>query len=357
MRKTHCILRNIIIFAQILLTAMKETLSSISARTGFSITTISRVLSGQSQKYRISNKTRDLILEEAKRCDYSPNIIAQNLRTNKTNTIGVLMPSVANPYFAEMASVIIAEANTRNYTTIVIDAQESELHQQTNMYSLISRKVDGIIAAPCGNDSSIFEEVNRKHIPIILVDRFFEGSGLSYVTTNNYLGGLEGTRNLIRNGHKDIACIQGATASTPNRKRVAGYMEALKRAGLEDRAIIVGNEFSLQNGYLETKLLLGRKPRPTAIFTLSNTIGLGAIKAIREAGLKIPDDISIISFDNNVYMDYLTPPVSRVSQPVEEMAKLATKLLFECIESKKRSNIQLELSPELISRESVRNLD
>ena len=121
--------------------------------------------------------------------------------------------------------------------------------------------------------------------------------------------------------------------------------------------MIVGNEFSLQNGYLETKLLLGRKPRPTAIFALSNTIGLGAIKAIREAGLRIPDDISIISFDNNIYMDYLTPPVSRVSQPVEEMAKLATKLLFESIESKKYTNIQLELSPELISRDSIRFID
>lgn len=336
---------------------MKETLSSISERTGFSITTVSRVLSGQSQKYRISEKTRDIILEEAKRCDYSPNILAQNLRTNKTNTIGILMPSVANPYFAEMASVIIAEANSRRYTAIVIDAQESEANQQANIYTLISRNVDGIIAAPCGNDPSLLEEVNRKHMPIVLVDRFFEGTELSFVTTNNYLGGIEGTNALIRNGHKNIACIQGAISSTPNKKRVAGYIEALRRHGLEDKAVIVGNEFSLQNGYLETKLLLGRKPRPTAIFALSNTIGLGAIKAIREAGLKIPDDISIISFDNNIYMDYLTPPVSRVSQPVEEMAKLATKLLFESIESKKYTNIQLELSPELISRDSIRFID
>ena len=336
---------------------MKETLSSISERTGFSITTVSRVLSGQSAKYRISAKTRDMILEEAKRCDYSPNIIAQNLRTNKTNTIGVLMPSVANPYFAEMASVIIAEANTRKYTTIVIDAQENEANQQINIYTLISRKVDGIIAAPCGNDSRIFEEVNRTNIPIVLIDRFFEGTGFSYVTTNNYQGGLEGTAMLIRNGHKNIACIQGAITSAPNRKRVAGYRAALKDAGLEDKELIVGDEFSLQNGYLETKLLLGRKPRPSAIFALSNTIGLGAIKAIREAGLTIPGDISVVSFDNNIYLDYLTPPVTRVSQPVEEMAKLATKMLFESIDSKKRASIQLELSPTLIARDSVRNIN
>ena len=144
--------------------------------------------------------------------------------------------------------------------------------------------------------------------------------------------------------------------SVPNRKRVAGYMDALKRVGLEENAVVVGNEFSLQNGYLETKLLLNSKSAPTAIFTLSNTIGLGAIKAIREAGLRIPEDISLVVFDNNIYMDYLIPPITRVSQPVEEMAKLSVKLLFESIESDKRLSTQIELAPELIARDSVMNL-
>ena len=139
-------------------------------------------------------------------------------------------------------------------------------------------------------------------------------------------------------------------------KRVAGYMDALKRVGLEDNAVVVGNEFSLQNGYLETKLLLNGSSLPTAIFTLSNTIGLGAIKAIREAGLRIPEDISLIAFDNNIYMDYLVPAITRINQPVEEMAKLAVKLLFESIESGKRLSTQIELAPGLISRDSVMNL-
>lgn len=333
---------------------MKETLSTISQRTGFSITTISRVLSGKSRQYRISESTRKKILEEAGRCNYSPNIIAQNLRTNKTNTIGILMPSIANPFFAEMTSVIISEANIKHYTSIVIDSQESETNQRKSLLTLISRQVDGIIVAPCGSDPTLFEEISRQNLPIILIDRFFEGTGLPYVTTNNYLGGVEGTNLLIKNGHRKIVCLQGATTSTPNKKRVTGYIDAMKAAGLEDHIRIVGNDFSIQNGYLETKILLGSDPRPSAIFTLSNTIGMGAIKAIREAGLKIPDDISVVSFDNNVYMDYLTPPITRVGQPVEEMAKLAIRLLFESIGSEKRISTQLELSPELISRESVR---
>jgi LacI family transcriptional regulator len=221
----------------------------------------------------------------------------------------------------------------------------------------MARRVDGIIVAPCGTDPAIFEEINKKHVPVILVDRFYEGSDLPYVTTNNYSGGVEAVNSLIRNGHRNIACIQGVKTSAPNKKRIAGYKAAMTDAGLEDNILVVGNEFSLQNGYLETKLLLNRSPRPTAMFTLSNTIALGAIKAIREAGMKIPEDISLIAFDNNIYMDFLTPPISRISQPVEDMAKLAVKLLFESIESHNRVNTKLELAPDFISRESVKKLE
>ena len=133
-------------------------------------------------------------------------------------------------------------------------------------------------------------------------------------------------------------------------------MDALRAYDLQEEAIVVGNEFSLQNGYLETKLLLNRHERPTAIIALSNTIALGVIKAVREAGLKIPEDISLVAYDNNIYMDYLIPPITRISQPVEEMAKLATKLLFDSIESGKRLKTSLELAPDLISRESIKNV-
>ena len=332
---------------------MKETLSSIAERTGFSTATISRVLNGQTEKYRISARTAEIILKEAERCNYSPDILARNLRTRKTNTIGLILPSVANPYFAELASVIIAEAGIRKFTTIVTDTMENEANEQTNITALISRGVDGIIVAPCGRDSAIYEEISRKHVPIILVDRYFENSTLPYVTTSNYRGGLEATEFLIRNGHRDIACIQGLKTSVPNKRRIAGFMDAMQKAGLEDRAVIAGNEFSLQNGYLETKLLLNSNPRPTAIFALSNTICLGVIKAVREAGMSIPEDISLVAFDNNIYMDYMTPSICRVSQSIEDMAKLSVKLLFDCIENKKRISTRLELSPQFIARNSV----
>ncbi len=334
---------------------MKSTLETIALRTGFSASTVSRVLSGKSKDGRISEKTAGIIRKAAQEAGYTPNVLAQNLRTRKTNTIGLLVPSVGNPFFADIASSVIEEARRRGYTTIVTDSAENPETEKSAISSLLSRQVDGIIAIPSGDDPALYEEINRKVLPVILVDRYFSGSTLPYITTNNYTGSVEGTSELILNGHRRIACIQGATASMPNKKRVAGYLAALEKAGLRERAVIVGNEFSEQNGYLETKLLLSRpgEERPSAIFALSNTIMLGAVRAIKEAGLKIPGDISIIAFDNNIYMDYLTPAITRIAQPTDEMGKLATKLLFECIATGQRSTTQIELAPTLVRAASV----
>ncbi len=332
---------------------MKETLAGLSAKTGFSITTISRVLSGKSDQCRISPETRDIIMQAATESNYFPNLVAKNLRTNKTDTIGLLLPSVANPYFADIASIVIKEARKRKYTTTVIDSDENPDAEKAAISSLMSRQVDGIIAVPCGEDSSLFEEINRKCMPVILIDRYFTDSTLPYVSTNNYLGSIMAVNHLLSSGHSDIACIQGVTSSVPNKKRVSGYMSALEKAGIKEKAIVVGNDFSEQNGYLETKLLLNSRNRPTAIFVLSNTILLGALKAIREAGLNVPEDISVISFDNNRYMDFITPAITRISQPTDDMGMLATKLLFESIASGVRCSTQLELAPSLIIRDSV----
>ena len=331
---------------------MKETLSTMAERLGYSATTISRVLSGKAEKYRISPDTVNAVLREARRCNYSPSVAAQSLRTRRSNTIGLLLPSVANPYFADMASVIITELNSAGYTTIVVDTMESEQRLSESARSLISRQVDGILAVPCGEKGMDLEMLSAQ-IPVVLIDRYYEDTSLPYVTTNNYQGGLDATRHLLSRGHTRISCIQGVQSSMPNKERVRGYVKAMKDEGLAQEIDIIGNEFSVQNGYLETKLLMSRAQRPTAIFALSNTIMLGALKAIREAGLRIPEDVALISFDNNLYMDYMTPSITRISQPVEDMAKLAVKILLDKIKGASNCGSQLRLSPIMVAGESA----
>ena len=324
----------------------------MAERLGCSATTISRVLSGKAEKYRISEATVKAVLREARRCNYTPSATAQILRTKKSNTIGLLLPSVSNPYFADMASVIISELSDSNFTTIVVDTMESEQKLNESARSLISRQVDGLIAVPCGENGEEMEMLSGL-TPLVLIDRYYENTSLPFVTTNNYQGGLDATKHLLSRGHSRVTCIQGVQSSMPNKERVRGYCRAMEEAGLAENINIVGNEFSVQNGYLEAKLLMSREIRPTAIFTLSNTIMLGALKAIREAGLSVPQDVALISFDNNLYMDYMTPSITRISQPVEDMSKLAVKILRDKLNGESNCNSQLRLSPMMVAGESA----
>ena len=333
---------------------MKETLVTISKRTGFAISTVSRVLNGQAEKYRISRKTVELILAEARRCDYTPSLLAKGLRMKRTNTLGLLIPQVSNPYFADIASAIIREARSHGYTVMVVDTMENEENEQEGIRTMLSRRVDGIVAVPCGRTPDHLEKVDRS-VPVMLVDRSFERTSLPYVCTDNYRGGVEATRILLQRGHRRIACIQGVPHSMPNRRRVQGYLDALRQAGLQEEAIITGDAFSLENGYRQTKLAVAGPDRPTAIFALSNTILLGAVKAIRESGLRIPEDISVVSFDDNPYLDFLVPAITRIGQPVEEIGKTAVRLLLESIREEVRCRTQLQLPPERIVRDSVAN--
>ena len=324
----------------------------MAERLGCSATTISRVLSGKAEKYRISEATVKAVLREARRCNYTPSATAQILRTKKSNTIGLLLPSVSNPYFADMASVIISELSDSNFTTIVVDTMESEQKLNESARSLISRQVDGLIAVPCGENGEEMEMLSGL-TPLVLIDRYYENTSLPFVTTNNYQGGLDATKHLLSRGHSRVTCIQGVQSSMPNKERVRGYCRAMEEAGLAENINIVGNEFSVQNGYLEAKLLMSREIRPTAIFTLSNTIMLGALKAIREAGLSVPQDVALISFDNNLYMDYMTPSITRISQPVEDMSKLAVKILLDKLNGESNCNSQLRLSPMMVAGASA----
>lgn len=333
----------------------KETLISIARRTRFSVSTVSRVLSGQAAKYRISEKTVALITHEAERCNYTPSLLAKGLRTSRTDTLGLLIPCIDNPYFAHMASVIVGEARTRGYKVILIDTSEDVHNEREGISSLVSRKVDGILIAPAGDDPA-FLEATARQTPVVCIDRSFARTTLPYVVTDNLRGGLEATQHLIDHGHRRILCIQGVRHSIPSAERVQGYRQALDRSGLTPCARIVGDDFSIRNGYEQTLRALHARQRPTAIFALSNTILLGALKAVRELKLRVPDDISLVSFDNYDYLDYLDPAVTRVGQPSEEIGRLAMEILLRQAAGDTGGETQLRLAPSLILCRSVRRL-
>ncbi len=333
----------------------KSTIVSISEQTGYSISTVSRVLNNSAQKARISQKAVDIILKEAKRCNYQPSIIAKSLRTKTTHTIGVVIPTIDNPFFANLANVILREVRNYGYISIIIDTMGHEADEREGINSLLARNVDGLIVVPCGTDPSFLESVNDHNAPLVLVDRYFENSTLSHVATDNYKGGYDATQHLIDNGHSKILCIQGIPHSMSVKDRVRGYTDAMCGAGFESNISIVGDSFSIENGYLTTKIALQKGDIPTAIFAQSNTILLGAIKAIKESNLRIPEDISLISFDNNTFLDYMAPPINRMSQPINDIGNLAVKLLIQHIKEKSNEQTKLYIPSSLVVCKSVYN--
>ena len=331
----------------------KINIKDISAKTGLSISTVSRVLSGKAEQYRIGEKAQQIIIDAAKEFNYIPNQFAANLRTGKSKTIALIVPSLNNPFFADLASTINAEVRKFGYITMISDSDENQEIEELELQQVMSRNVEGLIIAPCGNNWEHIKQLHDQGLPIICIDRYFEELDIPFVSTDNYIGAYNATKHLIEHGHTMISCIQGVKEATPNRLRVKGFIDAMADAGIGNYSI-VGDEYSVQTGYLETRLLLQQqKNRPTAIFTLSNMLAMGCMKALKEMNVGIPEDISLITFDDHLYLDYLATPLSCIAQPVSDISKIAIKFLFSRINENDVKTNQILLKPEMKFRESV----
>jgi len=306
-----------------------NSIKSLAETMDLSVCTISRVLSGQARKYRISEKTEEAVLAKAAQLDYTPDLTAKSLRLKKTKTLGLIVPDISNQFFSTLARHVELEARKGGYSIILCDSGKSTLTEIESLQLLNSRNVDGIIISPVGQVGSHFEALYKKGMPIVIVDRYFSKMKIPCVTSDNYKASVEAVSYLIENGHKKIACIQALQDCSLNMDRVNGYRDALKAHHIEvDESLIVGNEFDEHNGYIEAKLLLKRNPRPTAIFSVGSSITFGAIRAINEEGLTVPEDISILSFDEQPYFAYLNPPLTAVAQENALMGEISVKLLL-----------------------------
>jgi LacI family transcriptional regulator len=331
----------------------KTTLNEVSAHTQLSKTTISRVLNGKSREFRINRHTQERVIAAAQELNYKPQLVAQLLHKKPMSTIGIVMPNLSNPFFASLASAISVEAKKHDLFVMLFDTQEDPVQEDSALSKMQEFRVDSIIIAPCGRDSRKLEKINRT-IPVVQVDRYFENSELSYVSTNNYRGAYEAMRLLLTSGHRNVVCIQGPTFSVTNRERIRGCRQAIEEFGQECSLQVLGNDFTIQNGYIEGQMALSRKPRPTAIFAMSNTIMLGTLRAIKEHHLAIPDDISLLSFDDNIFIDYLNPPITRVAQPVSSMGIAAIKMVVNSIQNSGELHSNMLLTPTIINRDSIR---
>ena len=265
---------------------------------GVSVTTVSRVLNGMAEKYRIGEATKNRVIEAAKEYNYIPNKLARGLKLTKTETIGLIIPDISNPFFADIAQSIEREARAKGYSLILCNSSDNPAVEKNLINLLLSHRVEGIIIAPVGTEYESILQTYNSGMPLVVIDRCPPEAGLPYITSDNYQGGFDAAKYLISMGHKKIACIQGILESQPTIDRLKGYVDAHKSFNLPlDESLVVGDDYSIENGYRQTRILFSMDNPPTAIFALSNLISLGVIKATGEIGIKIPDDLSLISFD------------------------------------------------------------
>ncbi len=338
---------------------MASTLEDVAEKAGVSVSTVSRILNKKSKKYRISPKTESLVIKTAKSLNYTPNQLARGLRLKRTHSIGLIVPDISNPFFAAVTRSIQRAAHELGYSLVVCDTDEDELQEVAHLKVLRSKGVDGMVVMPVGQNGSHLQHMIREGMPLVLMDRIFDELDADSVVTDNYKGAYEAVEFLVKNGHRRIAIIQGLPNTYTNKGRLRGYIDALRAYKIPvDSRLIVGRDFRKESGYIETKMLLSVEDRPTAIFATSDLITLGALEAINEEGLRIPQDVSLIAFDDIDHVNFFTTPITTISQPKEIIGEVAVKLLIEKIKNHNRGETRrIMLSPKLIERDSVLPLD
>jgi len=336
---------------------MSARLIDIAQKTGFSVSTVSRVLNQAPDKCKISDDTKKRILLVAEELGYRPNTIARSLRLQQTNEIGMVVPDISKRFFSFLVKIIAKHFRESDYKMIVYDADENTKIEKDAIKSLLEKKVDGLIVCPVGVDYSHLAKIAQIGIPLLTIDRCFEKLTADSISVDNYHGARLAVEFLIREGHRKIGVIHGLPGTWLNELRVKGYQDAMTAANIPlEKKYNLCDSFGTFNGYLEMRRLLCLDEPPTAVFFAGGYILLGALKAIREKNLRIPEDISFITFDDPTFAMQLTPPITAVAQPVEEIGAMAVKLMFRRMEEPESDIERILLPPQLIVRNSVAKL-
>jgi LacI family transcriptional regulator len=321
---------------------------------GVSLMTVSKALRSHSD---ISEQTRIRVMKRARELDYRPNWIARSLVTRRTYVIGLVIPDLMHSFFAEVAKGVTRKFEPLNYQIIIANSDENADIEERQVELLLARSVDGLIIASSQPNSrrGLFGTLANRGVPYVLVDRSPAGLDANYVGAKDDEIGAMATEHLIEQGCRRIAHIRGPLIPTGT-GRLRGYGRALAKHGLKARAeYVVSGLHSDGSGYDAMRELLKLDPPPDGVFCYNDPVAAGAIKAILEAGLRVPEDIAIIGAGNVHYSDLLRVPLSTIDQSSSAIGETAAELLVSCIESKTPVPAKrILIAPQLIVRESSR---
>lgn len=329
----------------------KPNLHNVAERAGVAPITVSRVINKSGY---ISQATRERVESVIKEMGYIPNSLARGLRSKKTNTLALLVTDITNPYFTLMARGVEDVAGASNYVVVYCNTDESETKEEGYVNLLAQRQVDGVLLVPSGDRSKTVEFLVANEIKVVAVDRRVSNVAIDTVRSDSEGGAYRLTQLLIALGHTQIAIIAGPQVVSTATDRVAGYKRALAEAGLADKAQVYYGVFNQQSGFALTEQAMQQSPQPTAIFGTNNFITIGVTKALQARGLRIPEDISVVGFDDLPESMLLSPFLTVAAQPAYEMGRIATELLLKRIAGKGPEDVtDLILPTTIVERNSI----
>jgi LacI family transcriptional regulator len=339
----------------------KVTLSDIAKDLGVSKALISFVLNGRGDKMRISAKLQAKVKQRAKELGYKPNQLARGLRKGKTETLGLVIPDISNPFFAEITRAVENEAKKHGYNVIFCSSDESTKSSKESVELLRNRQVDGLIIVPTYNFLSEINKLKEENFPFVLIDRYFNRLNANSVVIDNYSASMQAIEHLIKLGHKRIGCISFLPDFLHIQDRVEGYKDAIEKHGLKlDPKLIRNVPYDNMDKDVEKimKEFTTGKNKVDALYLAANVIGMSSIQAFNHLGVKIPDDISIICFDDPEALKLSPVPITTIRQPIAEIGLKAVQILIEDIKTgKSKDNIfhNVQLAAKLIVRKSCGN--
>lgn len=313
---------------------MKRTsLDDIAKHLGVSKTLVSFVLNGRGKEFRISDEICQRVMDVAKELNYQPNRIAQGLRTGKTKTIGLIIADIANPFFGKLGREIEQEAARHGYRVIFCSSDENPENSGQQISMLQQSQVDGFIISPPMNSEEQILSLSKSHVPYVLIDRYFPEIECNFIVVDNFDAAYQATNHLLKLGRKKIANITVNLDLVNMKARTDGYKKALADASVDiDENLIKVLPFSHDNKDVSRaiKELIGNRNnlKADAILFSTSKLGINGIECISSLGLKIPEDIAVVSFDNADAYKICVSPVTVVGQPLKEIGKTAVHILL-----------------------------
>lgn len=328
------------------------TMKDVARLAGVSTSTVSHVINNDRF---VSEATRKKVDNAIKTLNYTPSALARSLKLNQTHTIGMLISASSNPFYSELVRGVERSCFERGYSLILCNTDGDENRMNSSLETLLQKRVDGLLLLSAEIHPP-FRDILRRYpgVPTVMMDWSPFDEGGDIIQDNSLLGGEMATQHLIDQGYTRIACIGGPVDKSPSRMRLEGYRKAMQKAGLP---VLPGYEtvgdFEFSGGYHAMRQLLALKTPPEAIFSCNDAMAVGVYHALYQAGLTVPKDMAVIGYDDIELARYMSPPLTTIHQPKDELGELAVDILIHRMAQPDLTQQRLQLTPELIKRDSV----